>query len=324
MSRGEARAAPAARLLEEAAEWIMTLRFDAPGEAQWQAFERWRGQSDAHREAWARAERVFGTFEAVPTELGRQALHGLEGFKGLSRRRALRLLSALLVAAPAGWLVARSAPWDSWMADASTATGERKALTLADGSQVVLNTVSALDVHFDATARRLRLRTGEVLVTTHADPLAPRRPFLVDAQQGVVEALGTRFSVRQLGEQCQVAVFAHQVEIRPHAGAAVRIPAGQQAWFDARGVLRSAPVDDSAALWEQGMLVARDQPLAEVLAELARYRHGLLRCDPEVAGLRVSGALSVADTDQALNALELTLPVRVSRLSRYWVTVSAR
>ena len=85
-----------------------------------------------------------------------------------------------------------------------------------------------------------------------------------------------------------------------------------------------APVDDSAALWEQGMLVARDQPLAEVLAELARYRHGLLRCDPEVAGLHVSGALSVADTDQALNALELTLPVRVSRLSRYWVTVSAR
>ncbi|MDF3933985.1 FecR domain-containing protein [Pseudomonas citronellolis] len=317
MSRAEAEA----RLLEEAADWVLTLRFDAPDAAQRQAFERWRGQSDAHREAWSRAERVFGTFDAVPTEVGRRTLQRLDG---LSRRRALRLLGTLLMAAPAGWLVARSSPWESWMADARTATGERKALTLADGSQVVLNTGSALDIGFDAKARRLRLRDGEVLITTHPDSVAPRRPFLVAAEQGVVEALGTRFSVRQLGGQCLVAVFEHAVEIRPQAGPALRLAAGRQAWFDARGVLRSAPVDDSAALWEQGMLVARDQPLAEVLAELARYRHGLLRCDPEVAGLRVSGALSVADTDQALSALELTLPVRVTRMSRYWVNVAAR
>lgn len=310
-------------LLEEAADWVVTLHFEAAGDAQWLAFERWRGQSEAHRAAWSRAEQVFGTFDAVPGEVGRQALRQLDGLKGMSRRRAVRLLGTLLVAGPAGWLAARHAPWDGWMADASTGTGERKSLTLGDGSRVVLNTASALDIRFDPNERRLHLRNGEVLITTHADSMAPRRPFFVDVAQGRVEALGTRFSVRQLGEQCQMAVFEQRVEIRPQSGARVILEAGQQAWFDSHGMRRIAAVDDSAALWEQGMLVARDLRLVDVLTELSRYRHGVLRCDPQVADLRVSGALSLVDTDLALTALERTLPVRVSRVSRYWVSVAA-
>ncbi|MFR0687875.1 FecR domain-containing protein [Enterobacterales bacterium AE_CKDN230030158-1A_HGKHYDSX7] len=314
---------PSQKLLEEAADWVVTLRFEAPGAAQWQAFERWRGQSEAHRAAWSRAEQVFGTLDAVPAAIGSRALQQLDGLKGVSRRRAVRLLGTLLVAGPAVWLAARSTPWDGWLADASTGTGERRSLVLDDGSRVVLNTASALDIRFDRHERRLHLRNGEVLVTTRADSRVPRRPFFVDAAQGRVEALGTRFSVRQLGEQCQVAVFEHQVEIRPRSASPVRLDAGQQAWFDAGGVRRMATVDDSAALWEQGMLVAREWRLADVLAELSRYRHGVLRCDPQVAELRVSGALSLIDTDLALVALERTLPVRVSRVSRYWVSVAA-
>ncbi|SEO62248.1 FecR domain-containing protein [Pseudomonas sp. Snoq117.2] len=187
----------------------------------------------------------------------------------------------------------------------------------------MLNSDSALDVRFDEGIRRLHLRRGEVLVTTHADPVVPRRPFVIDLAQGEIEALGTRFSVRLEEGLCQVAVFAHGVELRPQWGAAVRLAAGQQAWFDARGVQRRALVDEDASLWTRGMLVAHDRPLAEVLAELGRYRPGLLRCDPAVAGLRVSGALSLDDTDQALLALERTLPIRITRRTRYWVAVGA-
>jgi len=57
------------------------------------------------------------------------------------------------------------------------------------------------------------------------------------------------------------------------------------------------------------------------VAELARHRPGVLRCSPEVAGLRVSGALSLRDTDAALHALADRLPIAVRRLTRYWVSV---
>lgn len=313
---------PAPQLLEEAAEWLLALNFDAADEAQRQAFERWRAQSEAHRAAWARAEQVMGTFASVPPDIGQQAVRRA-GDRALSRRRTLRLLTALLVGAPSGWLALRTLPWDAPGAELTTAIGERRSLVLADGSQLVLNSDSALDVRFDEGIRRLHLRRGEVLVTTHADPVVPRRPFVVSLAQGEVEALGTRFSVRRDEGLCQVAVFAHGVELRPQRGTAVRLTAGQQAWFDAHGVQHRALVDEDASLWTRGMLVAHDRPLAEVLAELGRYRPGLLRCDPAIAGLRVSGALSLDDTDQALLALQRTLPIRVSRRTRYWVAVGA-
>ena len=59
-------------------------------------------------------------------------------------------------------------------------------------------------------------------------------------------------------------------------------------------------------------------------AELARYRPGLLRCDPAVAALPVSGAFQLADTDAALTALAASLPVRIELRTRWWVSIGPR
>ena len=67
------------------------------------------------------------------------------------------------------------------------------------------------------------------------------------------------------------------------------------------------------------MLVAVDWRLDAVLAELSRYRHGVLSCSPDIAGLRLSGTFLLDDTEGALANLEASLPVRVRRLTRYWV-----
>jgi transmembrane sensor len=64
-------------------------------------------------------------------------------------------------------------------------------------------------------------------------------------------------------------------------------------------------------------------PLGEWVAELGRYRRGVLRCDPAVAGLRVSGAFPLDDTDRALQLLADTFPVRHVWRTRYWVSVEA-
>ncbi|MFT3803661.1 MAG: FecR family protein [Burkholderiaceae bacterium] len=315
---------PDTDLLKEAADWAMTLQYDAPSDADRQAFERWRTQSSAHERAWERAQAVFHAFDQVTAGLGKGAIESLECKQ--RRRRRLRVLGMLLAAPPAAWLAWRHAPWHPWSADVATATGERKTLRLPDGSRLVLNTASAVDIAFTSAQRRIRLVAGEILVTTHADPSATPRPFLVDTAYGSVRTLGTRFSMRQLEDKrlCRVAVFEHAVEVRPLAGAARILHAGEQADFDVAGVRLPVVVDQTAALWERGTLLAKDMPLGAVIAELARYRPGVLRCDPAVASMLVSGALSVADTDAALELLAGSLPLHIERRTRYWVRVGRR
>ncbi|MFT4267525.1 MAG: FecR domain-containing protein, partial [Xenophilus sp.] len=207
-----------------------------------------------------------------------------------------------------------------------TATGERRAIQLPDGTRLVLNTASAIDIAFTDTQRRIRLAAGEILVTTHADPAATPRPFLVDTVCGVVRALGTRFSVRQMedGGLCRVAVFEHAVEVRPLAGAVRILRAGERADFGVADVLPPVAAGKAALLWEQGMLLAKNMPLGDVIAELSRYRPGVLHCEPAVAGMPVSGAISLMDTDAALDLLAGSLPLRIERRTRYWVTVGPR
>jgi len=314
MSSVRASHSPAAdaALIKEAADWAMTLHYGTPTDADRRAFEHWRQRSAAHEAAWARAQAVFHTFQQVPADIGKQALDALD--RTQSRRRSLHILGALLVAAPAGWLAWRQMP--ERPADFVTVAGERKALALPDGSRLVLNSASAVDITFTASERRIRLRAGEILVTTRPDTSPRQRPFLVDTPQGVVRALGTRFSVRLLNEESsRVAVFEHAVELRPLSGAQRILRAGEQADFAATRINQPLPVDQTAALWENGMLLAKSMRLDEVIAELARHYPGVLDCDPAVANLRVTGALSLDDTAAALRLLVGTLPLRVEQHS---------
>ena len=100
--------------------------------------------------------------------------------------------------------------------------------------------------------------------------------------------------------------------------------AGEQSAFTAAAIQPVRAVDASAAFWERGLLLARDMRLDDLVAELARYHRGVLRCDPAVAGLTVSGAFPVTDTLASLDMLEKSLPVRIGSATSYWLTVKPR
>ncbi|HEM7823519.1 TPA: FecR domain-containing protein, partial [Burkholderia multivorans] len=86
--------------------------------------------------------------------------------------------------------------WAIVTADLRTAVGERRTVTLADRTVVVLDTDTALDVRFDASARRLQLLRGAIMVTSGHDDRVPARALVVATADGDVQPLGTRFSVR--------------------------------------------------------------------------------------------------------------------------------
>lgn len=306
-------------LLEAAARWHVQLTEQADNVAETQAWQTWLDADPAHRAAWARMQALAQRLGSVPQGLALPTL----GTARAKRRRVLQLLTLLMSAGATGLAVHETQGLRTLVADYRTRTGERRQLQLADGSTLDINTASAVDVEYSDKLRRLRLYEGEILVRTAAD--AQRRPFEVETQQGRIVALGTHFSVRSEGNQTQVAVLEHAVELHPHNAQSVqRLEAGEQSEFTLHEVGPVVPADAAQAAWSSGKLVAIDQPLAHFLAELSRHRSGVLLCDPAVAELRLSGAFRLGDTDAILDNLTASLPVKVSYATRYWARVEPR
>ncbi|WDY60263.1 FecR domain-containing protein [Pseudomonas sp. PSKL.D1] len=308
-------------ILGEAADWLVQLQSGSATEADHVAVQAWCKRSSQHELAWQRAEAILGDFRQLPTPVAGETLRRLSQQGAVNRRQAMQRLGLLLMAAPAAWLAWRETPWQQWAADARTAVGEQRPLTLADGSRLLLNTDTAIDIAFSAGERRIDLLNGEILLTSASDP----RPLRVRTLHGTAQALGTRFSVRIAGPVTRVAVLEGTVDARPlHGMGNLVLQAGQQAAFTADLVQPATVLDSGDLAWEHGMLMARNMRLADLLLELGRYRSGVLRCHPAVRELKVSGAFPLADTDASLRLLSDTLPVSVQGLTRYWVTVEPR
>ncbi len=308
---------PLPTAMETAADWLVRLHSGEATDGDRLAIQRWCEQHPDHARAWARAQQFLQHFERIPSEIGRAAL---DAPASKARRRAINQLAVLLTAGPALWATWRHTPWREWRADHRTATGEQRELALDDGSRVMLNTDTAITVSFDATQRLINLIAGEIFAT--AAP-GDARPLLVQNRHGIAQTLDAAFSIRQYEQRSRAAVFAGALDVSPQSAPErmQRLGAGQQLHFDATSTTIAEAAAPLSQSWTQGMLIARQMRLADLLAELARYQRGLLRCDPAVADIRVSGAFPITDIALSLKMLGDTFPVQIHSVTRYWMTV---
>ncbi|MBE0462992.1 MAG: FecR domain-containing protein [Halomonadaceae bacterium] len=309
--------------LRSAARWDALLRSEDVTEQEKQAHDAWLKADPAHTYAWQQVEKLRRQLQSVPGTASLNTLQ-LKQYQGHSRRAVLRSFALLAAGGAIGSLAWRQAPTQSWMASHRTARGERRKYSLADGTQLILNTATALDVVETSTARVIRLYEGEIFIRTseRAKKVAANKALQIRTEQGLVIPLGTVFTVRKQDMSTQVTVLEDEVELIPLSAGdkTQRIVAGEQAWMSTRNVkvANAAPQADS---WTRDLLVVVDWPLSSLVAELSRYRKGVLRCDPSIAGLRVSGSFPIDDTGRALQAIANALPVKIDRLTHYWVTI---
>ncbi|WP_240678781.1 FecR domain-containing protein, partial [Pseudomonas aeruginosa] len=151
-------------------------------------------------------------------------------------------------------------------------------------------------------------------------PPAPR-PFRVPTAEARLHAGAARFNVRQEMAATRVAVLAGRVELSPLHGRGRWLESGESVRLGADGEARRLAFDGLPDAWTRGMLMADRMPLAEVLAELARYRRGVLRCDPQLARLAVSGAYPLLDLRRTLGMLQATYPLKVRGVTDYWISL---
>ncbi|MBK5000450.1 DUF4880 domain-containing protein [Pseudomonas sp. S31] len=310
---------PAQAQVDQAIEWLVKLRFDSPSPGTLQQFQHWLASHPQHAHAWQRVSSLSDELAGLPSELARHTLDGSQRQR-ISRRDHLKLLAVLAVGGSLGWAAREPLGLPALLADSSTATGERRQVQGSDGSRIQLNTASAIDLRYSAEQRELTLVRGEVSLDSNA---ADNRPFQVNTRFG---ALGTRngqLLLRENDRGLLLAVRRGEVTLFPHSPAARRVGAGEVLQVAAG---EAHPLTDLHADpwgWTDGVLSVQQMPLAEFVSELSRYRPGLLRCAPEVAELKVSGTYQLGDTEQILQLLARSLPVRIDYRTRYWVSIGA-
>lgn len=313
---------------DAAAEWLTLMMSGETTDSDRQRWQQWRSADPEHELAWQHIEAVTRGLSIMQPRAAYQTLSPYAGPAARGRRKAMRLLLWGGALGTSALLASRTQAWQQAAADYRTGIGQQRAVSLSDGTRILLNTGSAIDVKFDGGQRLVKLVAGEAMIITgHAliDGAPDSRPFIVQTVEGRIRALDTRFMVRQDDGYSAVAVAESAVEVAPaETPAQTRIlRTGEQTRFTRRSIDRASPLADRDLAWTRGQIVAEDLRLADFIAELGRYRPGFLRCDPAAAALRVSGVFPLDNTDRILDMLTKVLPVRVRQRTRYWVTVEA-
>lgn len=221
-----------------------------------------------------------------------------------------------LAVALAWFLVPHGTPGDPPQSFA-TGIGERRQITLADGSVLELDAASEVGVRYHPDRRDIELRHGRAYFqVAHA----PDRPFVVDANGILSQALGTRFSVAEHGNRdVTVVVDEGRVQVSARQDGQLRryLATGNQRirYSVANGLQPPQAVNAPlATAWRHGAVVYQGEPLASVITDLNRYSRIPVRLqDPALGQLKVTGRWEVAGIDRWIEGLAKALHLDVRR-----------
>ncbi|CUJ71963.1 DUF4880 domain-containing protein [Achromobacter kerstersii] len=186
--------------ISAAAQWYARLCADDVSAADVAAHRRWLAADPEHARVWRQVEHLRGTLGAAPARLAADTLSRADRHFA-HRRAALRKgLGAVALLGAGGVLAWRTMPverlWANYLADYRMGAGERRELLLADGTQLWLDSASAVDVAIDARGRHITVHAGEILIDTeHAARGLP--PLRVTS---LLEPAGAHFAGAITGE----------------------------------------------------------------------------------------------------------------------------
>lgn len=305
-------ASAASRIDEEAAVWALRAdaqNLDPERDAELSA---WLAADPRRRGAFLRAQAALLMVDRTRA-LPDPALETPSPAVKMGRRRFLA--AALAGTGAAG--VAGLAIWRGLAPELHfTPLGEVRRTPLADGTLMVLNTDTAVEVRLSRTRRLVRLVRGEAWFDIAHDS---SRPFVVEAGGAQFRAVGTAFSVRRSGDGNRLQVTDGTVEAWSQANSRpARVVAGQTALL-VEGEAKVMITDDPAAVrrslaWRQGELVLDGETLREAAAEFNRYNQIKIEvADPGLGQQRLVGLFRTTDPESFAEATANVLQARVER-----------
>lgn len=305
------------RIKSECREWLALLQSGDASDADRVRFDAWLRADPRHQRAYDGLQLLWRDISTL------NQLKELEPIPPRPRsaaRVARRFVPLAAAAGLAGLALAFfSTEPRSVLQPVTTATvqsqeyqtqlGEVRAIQLSDGSTVTLGARSRVIVTFSDSERRVQLKQGEAYFDVAKNAA---RPFHVAAPGTAIRVVGTRFDVRVGDSHVRVAVDEGVVAVNDRSDALTH---GQRIDVMPDGAMTAVTQMDGneVAAWREGRLVYDGATLADVVADLSRYRPKVTLSSAEAGKLRVTAGLRVEQIDQFVDRLPDILPVRVIR-----------
>ncbi len=292
---------------EAAARWILKRDSGQWTDTDQKQLDSWLEASVRHRVSFVRLNAVWGDVAALEgTDVERAPGWDLHSEEHSRRRWRPSLGQGVAIAAGIVLvlgvtlvLVATPDPGVVY----STDIGGHKAVPIADGSVISLNTDTQIRVQLSESERRMTLLRGEAFFQVKADP---KRPFTVRVGSEQIAVIGTEFSVWEQPAQLHVAVVSGEVRIGGEADAVI-LTAGKVADIDRLRIrVKSQPVQDihSELEWRSGRIAFRNTPLPEAIGQFNRYRtQKIFLEDPSLATVTIIGDFVLDDVESFLKEL---------------------
>lgn len=308
---------------DQAAKWA-AMRDLGLTPSQEVEFEQWLTADRRHLGAYARAEAALIRVERA-RGWARDITNSMMQAKPVRWSRRHVLLGG---SAAAGIAVAAGIGAVLWRGEGtmSTGKGEIRQILLADGSVIKLNTDTKVAVEYTPELRKIVLLEGEALFDVAKNK---HRPFVVQAKDALVRAVGTSFTVSVLPQKpVRVMVKEGVVELRRTnrvSAAPVRVSANSQAVVPTDAPIAATPVAvanlERNLAWEYGRLAFNDERLQDAASEYARYSDIQIWVDPAIANMTITGSFASNDpvgfAKSAASALDLQIAVSGQEVKIY-------
>jgi transmembrane sensor len=289
-----------------AATWAVRVDEGTLTAAEARDLDAWLAESPHHLGAYLEAQAVWADLDRIGALDKRPRLAESQAERS---RRARRIGWALALAASIGGVFIGSLLAYEHLAGRMTANrGEVRRIVLEDGSTLTLNSTSTAQIRYSPAERRIVLRRGEASFQV-AHNIA--RPFVVEADDMTVTAVGTEFVVDMDHHQdgvekgFAVTVISGVVKVADNRESNSESPhllkrderlvsARTGSW---RTSLPENEVDRQIA-WRRGLLVFKGQQLGSAAAEVSRYAtRAVFIDDPVLARAEFIGTFHLGDAE---------------------------
>ena len=196
-----------------------------------------------------------------------------------------------------------------------TNRGEKKEITLQDGSIVILNRNSSISYPqtFDET-RNVKL-TGEAYFKVKRNP---EKPFIVTMHDITLKVLGTSFNINSYSTTpTKVSVLTGVVALKAHSGQRVVLTKNQQADF--KNTVFNVTKEESREkiAWVSNIIILKRSTLAETAKILENwYNVDIVFEDPQLEQLRINGKFKEEKLDNILASIAFVKKLKIDYLTK--------
>jgi transmembrane sensor len=313
-------------LEHEAYGWVVRFVSGEATKEDLRAVKAWSARSPAHAAAFDQASLVWkkldeaeqklilkdiatGTAEVVqPRMISRRPVMARRAFLGGALAASVAGAAVLVARPPLGLWPSLS----ELSADVRTEVGERRQVTLADSVSVDLNTRTSLAVRTDKQdGQAIELIAGEAMIATRAD----RPNVTLLASDGRITGTNARFNVRLDNSTVLVTCLDGDVRIMRDA-VALTLPVGRQVAYSRQGMGTPVAIDPQiVTAWKDGVVIFDAMPIADVVAEVNRYRSGkIILTNAALGRERFNARFRIENIDRVLGQIAQVFGARVTSL----------